>query len=94
MPCQVTPTHLQPDIADDAMAPRWVSNRIPGSSPFLEMDAVKQQARAKGHDIIDLSIGTPDLPPPPEALAALKVGNEVVGKQGGRKGGGSMGILL
>lgn len=33
----------------------------------------KAQARQAGVEIVDLSIGTPDLAPPPEALDALKV---------------------
>ena len=41
-------------------------------SVFAHMDAAKAAARAAGRDVIDLSIGSSDLPPPPEALAALR----------------------
>ncbi len=40
---------------------------------FLQMDEAKTKARTAGMDIIDLSIGTPDILPPREALDALKV---------------------
>ncbi|GLC55357.1 hypothetical protein PLESTB_000976200 [Pleodorina starrii] len=36
------------------------------------MDEAKTQARANGVTVVDLSIGASDLPPPPEALEALK----------------------
>jgi len=39
---------------------------------FLAMDAAKAGARARGQAIIDLSIGSSDLPPPEAALAALE----------------------
>lgn len=49
------------------------SRRTPkGGGVFLEMDAAKAEARARGLEVIDLSIGASDLPPPPEALEALK----------------------
>ncbi|GIW33807.1 MAG: aminotransferase [Meiothermus sp.] len=49
------------------------SRRTPlGGGVFLEMDAAKAEARARGLEVIDLSIGASDLPPPPEALQALK----------------------
>ena len=38
---------------------------------FLKMDAAKAQARAASLDVIDLSIGSSDLPAPPEALEEL-----------------------
>ena len=41
-------------------------------SVFARMDAAKAAARAAGRDVIDLSIGSSDLAPPPEALAALR----------------------
>ncbi len=41
------------------------------SNLFDEMDAAKQAARLGGHTVIDLSIGSSDLSPPPAALAAL-----------------------
>ena len=42
------------------------------ASMFATMDAAKSEARAGGADVIDLSIGSSDLPPPPEAIAALR----------------------
>lgn len=49
------------------------SRRTPtGGGVFLEMDAAKAEARARGLEVVDLSIGASDLPPPPEALQALK----------------------
>ncbi len=38
---------------------------------FLDMDAAKSKARAANLDVIDLSIGSSDLPAPPEALEEL-----------------------
>jgi aspartate/methionine/tyrosine aminotransferase len=40
-------------------------------SVFAVMDRAKAEARAAGRDVIDLSIGSSDLPVPPAALAAL-----------------------
>lgn len=49
------------------------SRRTPtGGGVFLEMDRAKAEARAQGLAVVDLSIGASDLPPPPEALQALK----------------------
>lgn len=39
---------------------------------FAKTDALKADARAKGLDVIDLTIGSPDLRPPREAIEALK----------------------
>ncbi len=55
-------------------APRFTSRRVqamPGSV-FAAMDAAKSDARARGLDVIDLSIGASDLHPPAAALAALR----------------------
>ena len=52
----------------------WASRRaaaVPGSV-FTRMNAALAQARARGLPIIDLSIGSSDLPPPPAALEALR----------------------
>ena len=38
---------------------------------FAEIDRRKEEARKKGVDIIDLSIGDPDLPTPPHIIEAL-----------------------
>ena len=51
----------------------FVSRRaqaVPGSV-FGLMYRAAQEARAAGHQVIDLSLGSLDLPPPPQALAAL-----------------------
>ncbi len=55
------------------VASMFRSRRTPsGGGVFLEMDAAKAEARARGLEVIDLSIGASDLPPPPEALEALR----------------------
>ncbi len=53
---------------------RWASARARAmpASVFTTMDAAKAEARARGVDVIDLSIGSSDLPPPPAAVAALR----------------------
>lgn len=48
------------------------SRRTPEPTIFLELDRAKFQAKAQGLQVIDLSIGASDLPPPREALEALK----------------------
>lgn len=52
--------------------PRFRSNRVPEPGVFLLMDVAKSAARAAGVEVVDLSIGASDMPPPPEALEALK----------------------
>lgn len=52
----------------------WASKRagaVPGSV-FALMDAAKERARAAGHGILDLSIGSSDQSPPEAALEALR----------------------
>ncbi|WP_040382794.1 aminotransferase class I/II-fold pyridoxal phosphate-dependent enzyme [Deinococcus apachensis] len=52
----------------------WASRRagaVPGSV-FALMDAAKGRARAAGHSVIDLSIGSSDQTPPEPALEALR----------------------
>jgi LL-diaminopimelate aminotransferase len=41
------------------------------ASIFAELSAYKQQKRSEHADLIDLSIGSPDLPPPPFVMEAL-----------------------
>mgnify|MGYP001176596483 CR=1 FL=1 len=41
-------------------------------SAFAPLAAARRQAEARGADVIDLSIGSPDLPPPPHVIAALE----------------------
>ena len=53
---------------------RWASHRAKAMprSVFALMDTAKSRARAKGCEVIDLSIGSSDLPPPEAALQALR----------------------
>ena len=50
-----------------------IAAKMAGFPPsiFLRMAAAEEKARAQGLSIVNLGIGTPDLPPPPEAVAAL-----------------------
>lgn len=54
--------------------PRFRARRVRAmpESVFARMDVAKAAARAAGLDVVDLSIGASDLPPPPAALAALR----------------------
>lgn len=47
-------------------------SRVPEPSVFLVVDEAKRKAREKGLRVIDLSIGSTDLPPPKAPLEALK----------------------
>jgi LL-diaminopimelate aminotransferase len=49
------------------------ADRIKHLPPYLfaAIDKAKQEARAKGVDIIDLSVGDPDLPTPRHIVEAL-----------------------
>ncbi|UCH25776.1 MAG: aminotransferase class I/II-fold pyridoxal phosphate-dependent enzyme [Trueperaceae bacterium] len=53
---------------------RWASRRAKAMpvDMFATMDAAKSQARARGLEIIDLSLGASDLHPPASALRALR----------------------
>lgn len=53
---------------------RWASRRARAmpASVFATMDAAKAEAARQGVDVIDLSIGSSDLPPPPRAVEALR----------------------
>ena len=55
-------------------ANRWASDRVKAmpASVFDTMDRAKGRAKAKGLDLIDLSIGSSDLAPPRAALQALR----------------------
>ncbi|MEM7735404.1 MAG: LL-diaminopimelate aminotransferase [Deinococcota bacterium] len=62
------------DITSTLTQPQqWASARVRAmpKSIFAEMDAAKTAAKAKGLDVIDLSIGSSDLSPPAAALTAL-----------------------
>lgn len=54
---------------------RWASKRTQAmpQSIFALMNDAKQEAKEKGFEIIDLSIGSSDLKPPKAALEALKL---------------------
>jgi LL-diaminopimelate aminotransferase len=51
-----------------------VSERLKQLPPylFIEIDRLKNEARARGEDVIDLGVGDPDVPTPPEIVEALK----------------------
>ncbi len=53
---------------------RWASNRAKQmpKSMFNTMDAAKDEATGKGLEIIDLSVGSSDLPAPEPAMEALR----------------------
>lgn len=50
------------------------SKKIQSIPPYLfaRIDGVKSRLRAQGKELIDLSIGDPDMPTPPHIIAALK----------------------
>jgi LL-diaminopimelate aminotransferase len=50
-----------------------LANRIRELPPYLfaRIDALKNEERKKGRDLIDLGIGDPDLPTPPHVVEAL-----------------------
>ena len=52
------------------------ANRLKRLPPYLfaVIDQLIKQQKAAGKDIIDLSMGSPDLPPPPNVVAALAEG--------------------
>ncbi|MCX7825536.1 MAG: hypothetical protein N2689_08245, partial [Verrucomicrobiae bacterium] len=49
------------------------ANRLKRLPPYLFaiIDDLKKQAAAAGQDIIDLGMGSPDLPPPPNVIHAM-----------------------
>lgn len=51
-----------------------LASRVKHLPPYLfaSIDRMKQQAIAKGSDLIDLSIGDPDLPTPPHIVKAMQ----------------------
>jgi len=53
---------------------RFASKRVQAmpDSVFAIMDRAKRDARAAGHEIIDLSIGSSDLPPPNSVLDVMR----------------------
>lgn len=53
-------------------------SRVRALPPYLlaEIDDLKWRLRGEGRDVIDLCLGSPDLPPPPSACAALVAGLE------------------
>lgn len=53
--------------------PKLTSERTPDSGAFQVMDLAKTAARSAGKEVVDLSVGSSDLAPPPEALEAVKV---------------------
>jgi LL-diaminopimelate aminotransferase len=49
---------------------------------FAQMDAARRNVLARGTDVINLSIGSPDLPPAPHILDALRRGIDEPGNYG------------
>jgi LL-diaminopimelate aminotransferase len=51
-----------------------MASRVRNLPPYLfaAIDRMKQEARAKGVDVIDMSIGDPDLPTPGHIVASMK----------------------
>ena len=56
------------------MIPVQLSDRVKNLPPYLfaVIDKMKQDALAKGIDLIDLSIGDPDIPTPAHIVNAMK----------------------
>ncbi|MDP3261034.1 MAG: aminotransferase class I/II-fold pyridoxal phosphate-dependent enzyme, partial [Thermodesulfovibrionales bacterium] len=56
------------------MIPVQLSDRVKNLPPYLfaAIDKMKQDALAKGIDLIDLSIGDPDIPTPAHIVEAMK----------------------
>src|SRR3989338_2190996 len=57
------------------------ANRMRGLPPYLftVVDGLKREARAQGVDVIDFSMGNPDLAPPPHVVEALREALEIPG---------------
>ncbi|MGC2064263.1 MAG: LL-diaminopimelate aminotransferase [Thermodesulfovibrionales bacterium] len=55
-----------------------MASRVKSLPPYLfaTIDLMKQEARAKGVDVIDMSIGDPDLPTPVHIVNAMKLAVE------------------
>jgi LL-diaminopimelate aminotransferase len=51
-----------------------MASRVRHLPPYLfaTIDRMKQEAKAKGVDVIDMSIGDPDLPTPDHIVASMK----------------------
>jgi len=51
-----------------------LASRVKHLPPYLfaSIDRMKQQARETGIDLIDLSIGDPDIPTPPHIVRAMQ----------------------
>lgn len=65
------PADSKPEVDSSNMKTR--SDRTPEPGAFLVMDSAKAKARGAGMALVDLSVGSSDLQPPPEALEAIKV---------------------
>ena len=61
--------------------PMHEANRMKRLPPYLFtiVDQWKREVRAQGVDVIDFSMGNPDLDPPPHVVRALKEALEVKG---------------
>ncbi len=82
MPCSSEVPSEVPPAAPSSKRIR--SNRLAGltSAVFAEMDQAKRRAQARGLDVINLSVGSPDLPPAPHVIEALKSGVSDTGNYG------------
>jgi LL-diaminopimelate aminotransferase len=51
-----------------------MASRVKNLPPYLfaTIDRMKQEARSKGVDVIDMSIGDPDIPTPKHIIDAMK----------------------
>jgi LL-diaminopimelate aminotransferase len=51
-----------------------LSDRLKQLPPylFIELDKMKHEAMGRGEDVIDLGVGDPDVPTPPEIVEAMK----------------------
>jgi hypothetical protein len=67
-PKSLEPKSLEPQSAARKFADRMACLR---SNVFADMDRAKQAAVAKGQTLIDLSLGSSDLPTPPHILQAI-----------------------
>ncbi len=57
------------------------ANRMKRLPPYLftVVDSLKREVKSQGVDIIDFSMGNPDLPPPPHSIKALREALDIPG---------------
>lgn len=60
-------------IREETVGRQWAERLASlGANVFAAMDTAKQQARQAGLEVIDLSLGSSDLAPPPAVLTAIQ----------------------